>query len=161
MTIVDKVIYCDASTFGQSIKLKATMSDEEYYEFLNENNTQTILTPFHFENITIETKDDKQYITCTEIYSDGLEELNDLIAESLASINGKATIDDVSLVLVLVDGKYKSMDISCTYTVSANNESFAVAMNIDTDFSYDNIAAITVPADADKYKDADFGDLIG
>ena len=161
MTVVDKVMYYDIEMMGQSFKMKATMNDEEYQEFLEENNTQMMLTPDNFENLKIEAKDGKQYISCTGINSDGLDELEDAIDGALNSIGGKATIDNVSFVLVLNDGKYESMDMSCTYTVSANNESFTVTLNVGTDFSYDNVASITAPADADKYKDADFGDLFG
>ena len=85
-TIVDMVMYYDIELFGESVKMKATMNDEQYQSFIEDNNAQMLLMPDYFSEMTVESKDGKKYITCTGLSEDGFKELNDVVSEQLESI---------------------------------------------------------------------------
>jgi len=160
--VFDKVMYYDMSVMGQSYKMKASMNDEQYKEYMSENNNEIIGNPGEFfDKLTVKNKDGKKYVACGEISDEGLEMLNDMIKDTLESIGGKATVSDVTYDVILSDGKYESMDMTCVYSVTTDDGTFNVTFKLGADFSYDDVAAIKAPADASKYQDADFDDLIG
>jgi len=128
-----------------------------------ENNTEMVLEPEDFGELTLETKEGKKYIACGEISEEGLNELNDVVAESLEALDGAASVSvaDVIYGITLNNGKYESMDMTCVYSVTVAGETCNLTFELSLEFSYDNIARITAPANADEYEEVDFGDLMG
>ncbi len=161
VSVVDMVMYYNIEMMGQSVKMKATMNEEQYKEFMAESNTQMMVDPADFGKLTVETRDGKKYIACGEISEEGLNELNDMMKEALKSINGEATVSAVTYGVTLNNGKYESMDMTCDYSVTVADETCNVTFKLSAEFSYDNVAKITVPADADKYQEMSFDDLMG
>lgn len=159
-TVVDMVMYYDIEMFGQNVKMKATLTEEQYQEFMAQNNTEMMIMPEDFALLTVETKDGKQYISCSEISEEGLKELNDMIADSLGDLDGETAVSDIAYSVTLNDGKYESVDMTCVYSITAAGETFNVTFNMGAVYSYDNVAEITAPADADQYEEVDFGDLM-
>ena len=160
MIVADMVMYYDVNVLGQSVKMKATMTDEEYKEFAEENNTEMAVKPEDFGKLTVETKDGKKYITCSEISEEGLEELNDVMKKTLETVNGKAEVSNVAYTIILNKGKYEAMDMTCSYSVTVGGETFKVTMKMNAEYSYDNVAEITAPQDAGKYQEVKFSDLM-
>ena len=160
-TVVDMVMYYDVQVMGQSVKMKAVMNDEQYKEFMEENNTSMVVDPEDFAKLTVEKKDGKKYIACAEITEEGLKELNEMMEKAVKSMDGKVTVDDISYGLTLSGGKYEKMDLSCTYSVTVGDKTSTVTFKVSAEFSYENVAKITAPADADKYTSMDFEDLMG
>ncbi len=161
MILVDKVLYYDMEIYGMSQKMKATLSDQQFQEFMGE---QTVGMPVDYSQFAVlkaEKKDGKTVINCEGITDAGKKALNDQMAASLAAMGGSASIGDFTYTITLKDGKYESMDLSCTYTVSVAGQSVSVTMIMGAVISYDNVPAITVPADADSYTLIDYSELMG
>ena len=161
MTVVDKVLYYDMSLFGQSMKMKATMSEENYKEFLDENGTEMPVDSAQFETLTLDTVDGKQVITCTGITAEGLDELNKLLGDSLTAMGAEAAVGDLSYVLTIADGKYESMALTVSYSVTVDGETYTVSLTANAKYTYTEVEPITVPADADKYTEVKFDEILG
>lgn len=158
--VADMVMYYDVNMLGQSIKMKSKMSEEDYQEFIKNNNTQMILSPSDFESLTLESKDGKTYISCTDITSDGLNEIKDLMQGYLGDIASHADISNIKFGVTIDDGKYDSMDLSCVISITENSETYSVTLKLSAEFSYDDVSRITAPSDANDYQEMDFEDLI-
>ena len=88
-------------------------------------------------------------------------ELNDMLEDTLEAMGTKATIGDVAFGITLDDGKYDSVELSCVYSVTVAGETYNVTLKMTADYSYDNVAAVTAPADAAQYQEAKFDELFG
>lgn len=161
MTVFDKVLYYDMAVAGQTVKMKATMNDEDYAEFLEENSAEMPIDAAQFETLTLETKDGKQVVTCTGITEEGLKEMNELLGESLSAMGYEAAVGDLSYVITLADGKYETMALTAAYSITVEGQTYTVSMTMNAAFSYKDVAPITAPADADQYTEADLDDLLG
>lgn len=161
ITVADRVMYYNMSMMGQSIKMKAEMNEEQYKEFLADSNTEMAVNPEDFGELTVESKDGKKYIACTKISEEGLNALNDIMKDSLDAIEGEASVSDITYGVTLNDGKYESIDMTCVYSVTVLGETYSVTFKLGAEFSYDNVAKITAPADTDTYQDVGFDDIMG
>lgn len=161
VTVFDMVMYYDISVLGQNVKMKATLNEEQYEDFMDENNTEMMFDPEDFGTLTVETKGDKKYVACGELKQEGLDELNDMIKDALAGIGGAASVSNVSYDIVLNDGKYESAEMVCIYSVTADGETFNLTFRLTVDFSYDNVASIAAPANPDSYEEVDYDELAG
>ncbi len=159
--VADKVMYYNMDMMGEIIKMKSTMNEEQYQEFMANNNTEMAVKPEDFGKLTVETKDGKKYISCDEISEDALKVLNDIMVDALADVDGEATVSDIAYTITLNNGKYESMDMTCTYSITVAGETFNVTFDMSAVFSYDNVAEITAPADADAYEEVSYSDLMG
>ncbi len=160
MTIVDKVLYYSMSAGGMGAKMKATLNDEQFAEFKGENGAEMPVDYSHFGELTAEKKDGKTVITCTGITDEGKKALNDQMASSLGE-GGTATVGDLSYTITLKDGKFESMNLSCTYTVSVSGISISATMNMSATYEYKDVAAITAPADAADYQEMPYDQIQG
>lgn len=161
MVVVDKVLYCDTSMMGQNIKMKATLTDEQYKEFADENSAEMPISSANFETLTLETVDGKQVITCTGITTEGTEELNKMMNESVGEMGAEAAISDLSFKITIADGKYETMALSVTYTVTVEGTTVTTTMTMNAKYAYDNVKPITAPADAGSYQEMDYDDIVG
>lgn len=161
VTVYDMVMYYDIKVLGQSVKMKATLDEEQYNEFMSENNAELMFDPEDFGTLTVETKDDKKYVAFGEINREGLDQLNDMVKDSLESIGGTATVSSVTYGIVLNDGKYESAEMVCVYSVTVANETCNLTLRLDVDFSYDNVASITAPSNPGSYEEVDYDELVG
>ena len=161
MTVVDKVLYYDMSLFGQTAKMKANLTDEQYKELTEEDGLQMPVDSANFETLTLETVDGKQVITCTGITTEGTEALNKMMNESVGEMGAEAAISDLSFKITIADGKYESMALSVTYTVTVEGTTVSTTMTMNAKYAYDDVKPITAPADAASYEEMDFGELIG
>lgn len=159
--VVDMVMYYDIAVMGQNVKMKAAMNDEQYKEFMAENNAGMAVDPEDFAKLTVEKKDGKSYIACGEITEEGLKELNKLMEKAVEAMGGKVTVDDISYGVTLSGGKYQAVDMTCTYSVTMGSKTVTVNFEMGAEFSYENVAKITAPADADKYQNVDYSDIMG
>ncbi len=161
MTLVDKVLYYDISATGVSQKMKATLTDEQFTNFMGDQSMEMPVDYSQFAELTAEEKDGKTVITCTGISEEGKKALNDQMAASVESLGGSVELGDLAYSITLKDGKYESMDLSCTYTVSVSGITTTVTMTMGATISYDNVAEVTAPADADSYTEFDYSSLLG
>ena len=161
MTVFDKVLYYDMDVAGQTVKMKATMNEEDYAEFLKENSAEMPVDPEQFETLTLETKDGKQVVTCTGITEEGRKALNDIMGETVGTMDASATLGDLSYIITIADGKYESMALSVSYSVTVAGQTVNVSMSMNAKYAYGDVAPITAPADASSYTEADLDDLLG
>lgn len=161
MTVVDKVLYYDMDIMGQAMKMKATLNEEEYKEFIEENSAEMPIDSASFETLTLETVDGKQVITCSGITDDGITELNKILADSLTAMGADAAVGDISFVLTIADGKYESMALTVSYSVTVAGQTYTVSMTMNAKYTYAEVAPITAPADADKYEEVNFDEIPG
>lgn len=161
MTVFDKVLYYDMAVAGQTVKMKATMNEEDYAEFLKENSAEMPVDPSQFETLTLETKDGKQVVSCAGITEEGRNALNKILGETTGSIDASATLGDLSYIITISDGKYESMALTVAYSVTVADQTVNVSMTMNAKFSYENVSPVTAPADASSYTEADLDDLLG
>lgn len=161
MVIVDKVLYYNISVLGQEVKMKSTLSEQDYAEFIKENSASMPVNPGHFETLTLESKDGKKIITCSGISEEGRAALNETLGDTLSGLTEEMSLSDLSYVLTIANGKYESMSLNVTYTMTVFDEPTTVSMIMDAAFTYTDVAPITAPADADSYTDMDVSDLLG
>lgn len=161
MTVVDKVLYANTTVMNQSVKLKATLTEENYEEFIKNNNAELPVTTENFETLTMEVKDGKQIVTCSGITTEGLTAMNDLLFDALTAMGAEATAGDLTMVATISDGLFESMALTATYTVTAGGETHTVSLTMNAKYTYEGIQPITVPADADSYKDVSFDEIVG
>lgn len=161
MVVVDKVLYYDIGMIDDRVKIKAEMNEEQYADFMKENNAQITVDPMDFSKLTVEDKDGKKYISGGEIGEDGLEKLNEMMESSLEGIDGKATVSNVTYGVTLdKKGRYEAIDMTCVYNITAADITSEVTFNMVAEFSYDNVASVEIPADADEYEEVSFDELL-
>lgn len=161
MVVVDQVLYYDMSLFGQSVKMKATLNEEQYNEFMAENNAEMPIDPASFATLTMEKVDGKHIITCSGITDEGLNEMNKLLSDSLTAMGADAAVGDLSFVITVNEDKYESMALTAAYSVTIEGQTYTVSMTMNAKYTYAEVAPITAPADADTYEEASFEDLMG
>ncbi len=161
MVVVDKVLYYDMSLMGQNMKMKATLNEEQYKDFVQENGAEMPIDSTSFETLTLETVDGKQVVTCSGITTEGTAELNKLLADSLTAMGAEAAVGDLSYVLTIADGKYESMALTVSYSITVEGQTYNVSMTMNAKYSYAEVAPITAPADADKYTEVNFDQIMG
>jgi hypothetical protein len=161
MTVVDDVLYSNTTVMNQSLKLKTTLSAEDYKTFMEENSSEMPVTADNFESLTLETVDGKQVISCTGITTEGLTAMDQLLSDSLTALGAEAAVGDLSLVITVADGKYESMALTATYSVTVKGETHTVSLTMNAKYAYDDVKPITAPADADSYEEMDYDEIIG
>ena len=161
MVVVENILYYNMSLMGESVKMKAAMTQEQYDEFMEDTNSQMPIDPTCFETLTLEAKDGKHIITCTDITADGTEAMNELLGDTLSDMSSTVTVGDLSFVITLADGKYESMELSAIYSANVEGETVSVSMTMKATFAYENVAPVTAPADADTYEEMNYEDLMG
>ena len=161
MTVVDKVLYSNTTVMNQNVKLKATLTEENYEEFIKNNNAELPVTTENFETLTMEVKDGKQIVTCSGITTEGLTAMNDLLSDALTAMGAEAAAGDLTMVATISDGLFESVALTATYTVTAGGETHTVSLTMNAKYTYEGIQPITAPADADSYKDVSFDEIIG
>lgn len=161
MSVVDSVLYYDMTMFGEAVKMKATLSEEQYKEFMEDSNSEMPIDAASFETLTMETVDGKQVITCTGISTEGLTAMNDLLSESLAAAGADASVGDLSFVITIADGKYESMALTAAYSVTVEGQTYTVSMTMNAKYTYEEVQPITAPADAADYTEVNFDELMG
>ncbi len=161
MVVVDKILYSTIDLGITSTKIKATLNDEQFKEFMSENAENMPVDYLQFETLTMEEKDGKQIITCTGITTEGLSELNKVMTDSLTSLGAEAAVGDLSYVLTLKDGKYENMALTCSYSVTVAGKTYSVSMTMNAAYTYKDVAEITAPADAASYTEVDYSDILG
>lgn len=161
ITVVDKVLYYNATILNQSMKMKASLSEEDYKAFIEDNNSEMPVDSASFETVTMETVDGKKVITCTGITNDGLTAMNQLLSDTLTALGAESTVSDLSFVMTVADGKYESMALTATYSVTVSGKTHTVSLSMNAKYSYENVSAIVAPSDADSYKDVSYGEIMG
>ena len=151
----------NTTVMNQSVKLKATLTEENYEEFIKDNNTELPVTTENFETLSMEVKDGKQIVTCSGITTEGLTAMNDLLSDTLTAMGAEAAVEDLTMVATISDGLFESMALTATYTVTAGGETHTVSLTMNAKYTYEGIQPITAPADADSYKDVSFDEIVG
>lgn len=159
--VADKVMYYDMSMMGQNMKMKCTLTDEQYEQFKVDNNTEMPVDPTDFVKVSVENKDGKKYIACGEVTEEGLKAINDMLKSAFEAVKGEAEAKNVTCGITLNDGKYESMNMTCEYAVTVAGETYNLTFTLDAEFKYGDFAKITTPADASSYQEVSYSDLVG
>lgn len=161
-TVVDKIMYYDINVGGQIMKIKAPLTDEQYKDFMEEQNTANMMVnPEDFATLTVKKIDGKHHIACGEITEDGLEKINDMVADSLGSLDADAEFSNISYEIILKDGKYESMILNCDYAIIIEGLTCNMNFEIIAEYTYDNVGKVVAPSDAESYMEVGYDDIIG
>lgn len=161
MSLVDKVLYYDMSMMGIPVKMKATLTEDEIAQFRSNSNTEMPINYTQFAKLEAKTDNGKTIITCSDINEEGKKAMNEQMFGYLEDLGSSAELNRLSYIITLKDGKYEAVDISCDYTISVEGINVVITSTMGATYSYDNIDAITAPADADSYTEVSFSDLLG
>ncbi len=115
-----------------------------------------------FESVEVKTEDGVKTITCKGFKETANETVNSLL-ESLDEISdGDVTIkkeDFMYIVLIDEEGRFKSVDMIFSVNLNIDGEAVTVTYNAEIDFDYEKAVKVTLPEDADEYKDS--GNMFG
>ncbi len=161
VVVYDMVMYYDMYMMGQSMLFKCNMTDKQFAQFNESSNTQMPIGVDGFTKYTMEEKDGKQYITSGEVTDKGLEELNKMVNESVASMGASASYNEITYNVVLSDGKYESVAMDAKYSVTVSGQTFDVTMSISAEYTYGDFEPVVKPENADAYTEMDYEDLMG
>ena len=161
--IVDDVMYSSVSTFRGKSRVKATISEEQYQELMEEGNGNMIAAPEDFGELTVKSEGEKKYISCDNISAEKLESLNNAMGEMLDDILGKIkyepSVAEVTFDITLNQGRYERIDMLYAYFVVMDGQSFRITMEFSAEISYDYVAPIIAPSDADEYRKISFDEF--
>ena len=159
MTIVDKVLYYDMSALGQSVKMRAALTELQYEEFFKDSGSKMPVSPTHFQSLSLQSSGGKHVITCSGVTSEGLTAVNELLSDSLSAVGASVSVGDLAFLLTLSGGKYETMELSAVYTVTVGGQTTVVNMKMTAKYTYDNIQPITKPANASSYTDVPYSNI--
>ena len=161
VTLVDKVIYYEATYAGQTLKMKTTLNEEQYTEFMGEASTQMPVNATYFEKLSMETVDGKKVVTCSDLKAEGSEELNELIADALEGMEAQATVESIDFSVTIADDKYETMDLSVTYSITVAEKTYSVTLDITMAFAYGDADPVVAPEDTSNYQEVSYEDIYG
>ena len=157
LVIVDKVMYYSLSLPGQTARLKAEMTDEQYKDFMGDTSVDPVIEAEDFEIINVSNVSGGKRIYCSQIKESAKEKVIDAIDTDIDDI----TVSDVSYTMIIKDGKYESASMVLTCSFEVYGQTYTFTQKTSAIFSYDDVPSITVPADAQKYQTVDYDDLMG
>lgn len=164
---VDGILYASAhaSAMGQSqvTKQKATIPPEEMGGLTNDLAGTGDITFSDFETVEMVETEDGYKITCSGISEDALAVLTESTKDQMSGVasNVKISFGDIKLFYEVEDGKIDTMVLSCTYTMNISGTAYQIDMRIEMDYDYDQPVSISAPADADKYTEVTYSDMMG
>ena len=159
--VYDMVMYYDMYMMGQSMLFKCNMNDSQFKQFNESSNTQMPIGVDGFTKYTMEEKDGKQIISSGELTNKGLEEMNKMAADAVASMGAEASFSEIKYNVVLSDGKYESVSVDAKYSITMAGQTYDISMSIGAEYSYGDFASVVKPENADAYTEMDYEDLIG
>ena len=165
-TIIGDTIYlkADVEYMGakDSVKNRATLTEDEKEEFLGDNSMSSDITAADFATVEMEYIDDEMVITCKDLKDEARAELKDMIGDQLGQLNGATVnVENVKLVCEIDDFKYDTCVLTCDYTITYLTETYTISMRMEMEYDYDDIIAVVAPSDASTYKEVDFDDITG
>ncbi len=164
LTVVGNTAYMKGSvemgSQGQTMKYKATVTEEEAEELFGTTNATGDISPLNFKNITLEEKDGEKIIICTDPNDEAMSEINDLLGSSLGE-EVEAEIKNVKFVHELDDGRYDESKLSFDVVMEIMGEEYTMSAVLEIDFDFDKQVDVSAPTDADKYEEIDYEELLG
>ena len=163
VTYVDGTAYSSMSAFGQIVRQKATLTEEQKAEFLEKNGASVGVDAIDFGSLSM-TKDEDgdKIITCTELPEEALNELMESTLGDMGAGEISMTAKDVKMTIELDDGKYDTVTLTLTYVMTVAGETVEIGARIELEYDYgDDAKTVTAPKDADTYETADYEDIFG
>ncbi len=161
IVVVDKVLYMLVEAQGITVKYKCTLTDEQFEQFMADNNATMPIEHKYFDKKDTEKDGSKKIITCSELNQDGKDMLKERAQKMLAALgnDSEADYDEIQLELIIEDGKYASQEIEMDYDISVEGVSFSVSATTKSSYDYDEDYKVTAPEDADSYTEMEYEDL--
>lgn len=161
VVVYDMIMYYNMSMMGQKMLFKCKMNDKQFEQFNQSSNTQMPIDVDSFAKFTMEEKDGKQIITSAEVTKKGLDELNKIANDAIASMGASASYDEITYNVVLKDGKYESVAMDAKYSVTVSGQTFDFSLSISAEYTYGDFDPVVKPENADAYTEMDYEDLMG
>lgn len=162
--IVDDVIYLKVSNFMGKSRVKATISEEQYQELMEESNGNMIAAPEDFGELVVKNEGEKKHISCDNISAKKLESLNNAMGEMLDDILGnmkyESSVAEVTFDIILNQGRYERIDMLNVYSIVMGGQRYRLTMEFSAEISYDYVAPIIAPSDADEYREISFDEFL-
>lgn len=159
LTFVEDTVYYHAYGYGESIKQKVTLTDEQKKELLGDYGATPSIDILESATMEMElVEDGRTIITCTNLSEDIFNEVLEL---NLDASKTKASIEDIVMKLVIKDGKYEKATFEATYVYKIKNEEVEVDVVMEILYSYADVKEVTKPNDVNKYKKSTYDELFG
>ncbi len=161
--VVDQVMYMSLKVASTDVKFKIALTDEEFAEFMEENNATMPVDYKYYDKYEMEKDGDKKVITCKELNEDGKKMLKERAAGMLNAMNNDSDVDydEIDFELVIKDGKYDSQKMVMDYTIEVEGLSAEITATMKSSYDYSDEYKITAPKDADSYTEMDYKDVFG
>ena len=163
VTYVDGTAYYSMSAYGQSVRQKVTLTEEQKAEFMEKNGASVGVDAVDFSSLSM-TKDEDgdKIITCTELPEAALNELIESTLGDMATDGISMTAKDVKMIVELDDGKYDTVTLTLTYVMTVAGQTVEIGAVIELEYDYgDDAKTVTAPKDASSYQTADYEDIFG
>lgn len=148
-----------AYTVGEAEK--ATFGDADRSKVVGAAGAGAAIGIGDFKTIDMNGSDGNYIYNCSDVNDDARDSLCAILSSSFVGMNAAVSLDSVSYCLVVEDGRDASSTLSCGLTVTLDGVNYKITMRTYLDYDYDKDVVISVPTDADSYKEVSCDDIIG
>lgn len=159
-TLIDGTVYAEyyeqTDKGDKTEKEKFNCTAEMKEEIIDELGSDANLRYDDFSESVARKVNGVTVITCTNIKSDALRGVVEMLKEKLEGINAAVAVRDANLAIQIKDGKYDVSIFKCTYVITTETQVYSISMTYASQFDYASDVVITAPADADEYDSVEF-----
>ncbi|MBE6630154.1 MAG: hypothetical protein E7624_04815 [Ruminococcaceae bacterium] len=162
--LLDDAIYMSSTIFmeedNSTLKIKAPITAAQREKFFTQTNAAGKISSLDFQTVVSAKEDGTQVITCTDLKSDSIQKVKDVLGATLQQIGVTIEVENAKFVIEIKDGKYQKTSFSCSYKLTTSGTTFAADIVVDMAYDYDTPVKVEVPADAADYDEVDFDELL-
>ncbi len=157
----DELYYHISASNGTTqadVKARSPISDEEREELTSSLGVSLEIDPSDFSTVSV-SKEKSTLISCSGISDEARTGIFNEYFERIAS--DEMELGYITMSVVINDGKYESETLRIPIIVKTEGGIRECVLTMTTTYSYENIAEIAAPSDAESYKNTTFDQIIG
>lgn len=164
-TAVDGYLYhylsLQSGIYSAERREVAAFTDTDSYFLLSEIGAGADIDITDFKSCDASELNGKTTYDCQDITSEAREGLYATLSEDFSALGATVDIKDVYFILETEGDLEMKSTLSCNFIITMNGESYEITMRTYTEYDYDKEIEITVPSDADAYKEVSYKEIIG
>lgn len=167
MTVCDGILYYALSDGTNSAKMKYSVGSDEAQQILPDDfEAEATFDVSDFDTVEVTEEGGRTTVSCSDVdlrrAEDDIEDqIDELDLDTLLGEGTEVSCDDVSMTVVISDGRFESMAVSYSLSVVYGGETVAVEVTAAVEFDYETYFEISAPIDAEDYIDLTEGSESG
>ena len=163
-TLKDGVLYSNslvsASGVQTVVKKKAIFDGEKLTTALTDIGAGAEIDYTDFSKFVIEGEGEKYTISFTEMKPDALTGVDALMGGALEEAGYTLTLTNVTMKYNIESGKYLDTQVTYTYQVEADGETYSLTTSVTTTYDYTTEVVIFAPQDTGAYELVGYEDVL-